>query len=242
MSLSSVNPVSALAVTTQGEEKRKALTSTNNCNMPRSSIFSLFIYSQCFPLEKPYVKNTYILASVQFLKLTMFIYCLLPYWRFILWFHLYLMSPACQAHCCSTATWEYRRHCLKYRYELDAISKVYPWAKDFRKGIASHSYGSGKKKMVSFEMSLEKGNCTSWTWWYKTLQVEGVPNMSRGKEGLGILRLWFLSKLVEIQCLRVMVRTKRWTGCCKQILISGPHIVNHAQLSKVQNTTIEEAQ
>ena len=92
------------------------------------------------------------------------------------------------------------------------------------------------KKMVSFEMSLQKGKCISWTWWYKTFQVEG-NNTSRGRWHDLESYVYDLFELVEIQCLRVMVRSKRWNRCCKQILISGPYIVNYAQKSSnVQNT------
>ena len=138
-------------------------------------------------------------------------------------------------HCCSH--WEYRRYCLNMqqiwtRCNKQSISMGLQRPEKERWPILWERW----KKMVSFEMSLEKGKCISWTWWYKTFQVEG-NNTSRGRWHDLESYVYDLSELVEIQCLRVMVRSKRWNRCCKQILISGPCIVNYAQKpSNVQNT------
>lgn len=200
--------------------------------MPDPLYFTSFIYSSVFPTEKT---EACIFLAQGFEANNSFIYCLLPYqgsyfYSTYIWCYLLL-----SLHCCSH--WEYRRYCLK-------IQQIWTGCNKQSISIELRRPEKGQwpilwerwKKMVSFEMSLEKGNCISWTWWYKTLQVEG-NNMSRGRGHDLESYVYDLSKLVEIQCLRVMVRTKRWNLCCKQILISGPHIVNHAQkLSKVQNT------
>ena len=137
-------------------------------------------------------------------------------------------------HSCSH--WEYRRYCLKIQQIGTGCNKQSISMKLRRPQKGQWPILWERcKKMVSFEMSLEKGNCISWTWWYKTLQVEG-NNMSRGRGHDLESYVYDLSKSVEIQCLRVMVRTKRWNRCCKQILISGPHIVNHAHTLELINS------